>query len=416
MKLQCVELGTILIFGLAGAMTAIPRAARAQDAAGAPPAEALADRLAALEKQVRDANRRPAGASELKLSGYLQGRYEWHDDAHYGVDAAGKPLESDRFYVRRGRVKAAHRGELSELVLQVDATGDGVALRDAEASLVLDRAALGGSRAWELKLTVGQFKLPFGYEIVESSSERDMPERTLTARTLFPGERDRGARALLRMDFVRAAIAWVNGNFTNDKIYGTYDQTGFKDVVGRLGVDFGVLAGGVSAHYGRVLVTKLGTAATATTPATPPSYTRFGRLRLGADVELRAATPGVGDLAVTAEVVLAKDTNKDFDGVPANSCLDVTSYGWYVGAVQKVGKRLGLVGRVDQFDANRGVDAACAAQAAAAEADRVTTIGGGVAVYLSANLKMNVVYEHIAEQAPRERANDVLTAQMQARF
>jgi len=46
--------------------------------------------------------------SKIKVSGYVQGRFEWHDASIDGVDASGKPTNLDRFYVRRGRVKVTY--------------------------------------------------------------------------------------------------------------------------------------------------------------------------------------------------------------------------------------------------------------------------------------------------------------------
>ncbi len=99
----------------------------------------------------------------------------------------GRITNFDRFLVRRGRLKATYTGENAEYLLQIDATGDGVVLKDAEATFVDTWTPLG------LRFTMGQFKVPFGYEVLQSSSDREMPERAAVIRALFPGERDRGA-------------------------------------------------------------------------------------------------------------------------------------------------------------------------------------------------------------------------------
>ena len=104
-----------------------------------------------------------ANLKRLKFSGYIQGRYEWHDDADFGQELRSGSVVNrgtNRFLVRRGRLKATYVGDLSEYVLQIDATGDGVALRDAEASFLLtnDNPWMPSATPWELKLTLGQFK------------------------------------------------------------------------------------------------------------------------------------------------------------------------------------------------------------------------------------------------------------------
>src|SRR6185503_7851265 len=148
-------------------------------------------------------------------------------------------------------LKTVYEGTNAEYLLQIDAVGDGVTLKDAEATFV---------DTWtpfNFRLTMGQFKWPFGYEVLQSSGDREMPERSLVIRKLFPGERDRGVRLSGRHDWLRFSTAIINGTaFTSDAAaYTTYDQTSFKDVAGRIGGDFGFLAVGGSFHWGHELKT-----------------------------------------------------------------------------------------------------------------------------------------------------------------
>ena len=87
-------------------------------------------------------------------------------------------------------------------------------LKDAEATFVDTWTPFG------FRLTMGQFKVPFGYEVLQSSADREMPERARVIRALFPGERDRGARLTARWEWFRFMGALVNGNFTQgDPVY-----------------------------------------------------------------------------------------------------------------------------------------------------------------------------------------------------
>jgi Phosphate-selective porin O and P len=63
-----------------------------------------------------------------------------------------------------------------------------------------------------LTLRAGQFVKPFGFDVQQSSSEREYPERAMFEGYFFPGERDRGVmlRWDLRNTTVSAAI--LNGN------------------------------------------------------------------------------------------------------------------------------------------------------------------------------------------------------------
>jgi hypothetical protein len=69
-------------------------------------------------------------------------------------------------------------------------------------------------------LKVGQFVKPFGFDIQQSSSVREAPERAIFAGYFFPGQRDRGALLLGDLDFlnrptlkhVQYVVGVLNGN------------------------------------------------------------------------------------------------------------------------------------------------------------------------------------------------------------
>lgn len=394
------------------------------------PADPNAERLSNVETQV-DAMTEPfyemqsyvAGAKRLKFSGYVQGRYEWHDDADFGLDPANPAVRrgQNRFLVRRGRLKATYGGDYSQYVLQIDAIPEGVALRDAEATLVLNNENIPGTGIvpWEVRLTVGQFKVPFGFEILQSSSDRELPERATMIRRLFPGERDRGLRLQAAYDWLQLHAALINGvAFTGDaNLYGSFDQSSWKDLIGRMGVDLDRVTGGVSAHWGHFYKTTAGRAASGMTPAVPSTYDRFDRLRLGADAQVFFDVPGVGGMALRGEVIVANDENISFGGGPEDACKDVKSFGWYATIVQNIGDHLGAAFRVDQFDANRDVAEGCSPKVVSdADIDRVTTLAGALYGYPSGNLRITLAYEHLIEQGANEKDNDIVTAQLQAKF
>ena len=360
----------------------------------------------------------------IRLGGYVQGRYEWHADSSDTIDASGNPQVKSQFLVRRGRLKATYDGANAEYLLQIDATPSGVALEDAEATFVDTWTPV------EARLTVGQFKWPFGYEVLQSDADREMPEPARVIGTLFPGARDRGVRLTAHHGWVHVAAALVNGNVPN----GPVDRNGFKDLVGRVGGDFGWIVGGLSGYYGRRLEAKAATPFTTVwtdkngdkmltpdevtnTPARPASYQSFGLLRLGADLQTYLDVPVLGGLALKGEFIYAKDSNRAEGGTAANPCLDRTQIGWIVTAVQSLGRYAGLVVRVDSFDPNvtLALPDSCQLDIAKGLGDRINTYGFGALVYPSGDLKATFTYEHVAEQSITV-ANDVFTAQLQARF
>jgi hypothetical protein len=333
--------------------------------------------------------------AKIKLSGYIQARLGLHENSAAGVLNNSTATIFDRFYVRRARLKVLYAGTNMEYMLQIDATGAGTVLKDAEASFV---------DTWtpfNFKLTGGQFKVPFGYEVLQSSGDREMMERSRFIRAFFPNERDRGLRLQASRNWFRFAAAVVNGNFIQDGTangaYANTDPNGWKDVIGRVGVDFDWLVAGVSGSYGKTLATTLVTS----TPAAPATYLAWMRTRVGADVQAYLDVPNVGGLALKGEFAWQNDHNVDATKV-ADPCNDVSSLGWYALAVQNIGDYLGVVFRVDQYKWNMASDAAtCAVDAysnnpwLAPSNTTTTTYGGGLLAYVSGNLKFSVIGEKV---------------------
>ena len=387
--------------------------------------EALEAKVAGLEEGNGANQTAIANASKLKFSGFVQGRYEWHDGSSNGISYAGSSptvTNADRFMIRHAYLTTQYKGTNAEYVMQLDANNkDGIAFKDVYAAFVDTWTPL------NLKLSVGQFKYPFGYELLQSDAEREMPERAAIEKFFFDGERDRGVRLQGSYDFFNFAIALVNGTvFDGSKNlaaskdpapFGSNDPTEFKDWVARLGVDFGSIVGGISGYYGKGLYIKPATTNTSdpskNTPETPDSRMK---LRLGADVQGYIDVPSVGGLALKGEVIYGKDTARDFQGTPADPCKSSATWGFIATAVQNVAGSFGVVLRVDMKDTLASSIADGCKEKDAAGSDRVITYGGGLLYYASPNIKATVTYEHPSEQAGKTVSNDFAMAQLQARF
>ena len=385
-------------------------------AAGDP---ALAARVAELETKLKKVEAAAATneakvdeLSKLKLSGYVQGRYEWHQDASngwkfpaVGSTGAGSTGSKNYFYVKRARFITVYNASNAELVAQIDASGTTLAAKDLEAAFIDTWTPL------HLRVSLGQFKYPFGYELQQSDVVREMPERSRFILGYFPGERDRGFKIQGRYAILRFQIALVNGNGTQDAAFGTLDSNNYKDVVGRLGIDKGFVAAGVSGWYGGDDLD--------TSNSNKTKWLKFSRVRVGADIQGYLDVPSVGNLALRGEAMYSRDKNQDYNGVAASSCQDRIGWGWSLIAAQNIGKYLGAVVRVDGYDPllQGSYDGAtCAGTVATAAADRVIVFGGGVLGYVSPNLKASLIYEHPSEQGSNKVNNDLFTAQLQASF
>jgi len=170
---------------------------------------------------------------KLKLSGYVQAQFQTSDSMGASSFAGGNfPTNSDkRFMVRRGRLKATYDNGLSLFVLQFDVTEKGMGIKDAYIKI---------KEPWmnAVSLTTGVFDRPFGFEISYSSSSRETPERTRLFQTIFPGERDLGAKITIqapktsKWNFLKIEGGLFNGTG------GTASDFDYKkDFIGNIGIN-----------------------------------------------------------------------------------------------------------------------------------------------------------------------------------
>lgn len=395
-----------------------PAQAVATDPALGTKVEALEAKTAELQKIVSDQKGILDKLNNLKVSGFVQGRYEWHDDSINGWDSKSNSAASSTkstFYVRRARLDTNYYGTNTEFVLQLDGGGDTVGLRDAEAAFVDTWTPL------HLRISVGQFKYPFGYELQQGDPIREMPERARMIQLFFPGERDRGLKVQGSYQFLRFQVALVNGNGIQDPIFKSgKDSNAWLDLVGRLGVDFQTIAGGVSGYYSGSDIYN----PTSSTDTNPANLKRYQRVRVGGDVQANLDVPALGNLSLRGEIIYSHDKNLAYNTLAADACQNRVGLGWSVIAAQNLGRYLGAVVRVDSYDPTlqSSLNSSCvntdgkSGTYITAGIDRIITYGGGLLLYVSPNLKGTFVYEHPQEQGTNKKDNDVFTAQLQARF
>jgi hypothetical protein len=315
----------------------------------------------------------------LKITGYLQAQFV-DDERSRDELAAGGTRNLDQFSIRRGRVKFTYQAtRTSKFVLQPDITSSGVTLKDGYVELTEPWTP------WKHTLTAGQFNWPFGFEIMYSSSSREVPERSRVVRALFPGERDRGimlsGRGLAERFSYRVAI--VNGTGTSS----SSDLNQQKDFVGRVGYKFGAFDLGASAYKGEDLV------ATATRAA----GVNFDKERLGADFQWATPLPGLG---VRGEYIRGKQA-------PASGTARTQSHdvdGWYFYAVQKLGTRHQLVLRLDEYDPDTDVNG-----------NAVRTVNPSYIFHWDAHSKIMASYELIENEA-NDPDDNVFTLRYQYAF
>ncbi|HEY5962308.1 MAG TPA: hypothetical protein VIV60_37385, partial [Polyangiaceae bacterium] len=105
----------------------------------------------------------------VDISGYGQFQYEAHQDSEDQLRQGGTLINQDRFSVRRLRIELSRRFAYSGYFVEIDGNttnGPALSLMRAEGSLFYqgnpkDQPPL-------IELTLGQLKVPFGFEVPES--------------------------------------------------------------------------------------------------------------------------------------------------------------------------------------------------------------------------------------------------------
>lgn len=152
--------------------------------------------------------------NKIKISGYFQGQYQYGEkDATLKVGGKNTSDHSfNRIGIRRGRIKFTFDEDIFKTVFQLDMTDKGVSIKDAYVNLGLPTNK-------NSAVQLGLFSLPFGFEIDNSSTKRESPERAMVITHLFADNRDLGGMITLRAKkeskfypfFLNLAITSGNG-------------------------------------------------------------------------------------------------------------------------------------------------------------------------------------------------------------
>jgi hypothetical protein len=317
---------------------------------------------------------------DFTIGGYLQGQYENHQDSQDQLQQGGDPLNQNRFLLRRARLKIEKEWQYASAMIELDGNtvrGPALGVQHAEASLVY-RGQRGLHELPILKLTVGLFDVPFGYELTESPRKRFFMERSLLSRAFFPAEPDLGVRLSAALAWFRATVAITNGEPLGERTgFAGRDPNDAKDLVARVGAEFSPvsqlrLSGGVSVLTGKGFspgtdVTKGGvvqwhdtnedgfigvnelTAVPSTTGLPSQSFQRWA---VGGDVHAQLDS-WLGATRLDFEVVVANNMDRGlFIANPILTGIDNREIGFMIGATQEI-LNYGVVGfRYDSYDPN----------------------------------------------------------------
>jgi len=318
--------------------------------------------------------------NKLRVTGYIQAQYVNDERSANELTSPTATRNLDQFSIRRGRVKFTYTANpTSRFVIQPDITTSGVVLKDGYVELTEPWTS------WKHTLTAGQFNWPYGFEIMYSSSQREVPERSRVVRTLFPGERDRGVMlsGLGLGDRLSYKVAIVNGTGTAQ----SFDFNKRKDLVGRLGWNFGAVDVAGSIYRGEDLVAT----------STNAKGREFDKERMGVDVQWVTPIQGLG---IRGEYITGKQAPSS--GATRTASHDVE--GWYFYAIQNLGTRHQFIVRVDEYDPDTDV-----------ANNAVQTINPSYIFHWDANSKVMVSYEMIDNEI-NDPDDNVFTLRYQYSF
>jgi len=309
--------------------------------------------------------------TKVRISGYAQ------------IRGTASAAENDSFIIRRARVSLASEidprwdyklqvdfGNIARTaVTSVDFAKSKTKTTSVQRPVLLD-AQVNYALSETARLSVGQFKIPFSYENLVSSTELDTINRAQVVEKLVPG-RDIGSQGrdlgLLftgseeRLDYAFGVFNGAGINAADDN-----DQ---KDLAARLVFHPDkALAVGASWYDGRA-----GAAGST-------------RDRIGGEVSYRE-----GPWTVRGEYVAGKDAS-------------IRKAGWYAHAGYRFHPKWEGVVRFDRFDPDRD-----------SGDDRTDVLTLGFNHFISEGVKIQVNYERKEEEGTAV-SNDVLLAQLQVKF
>ena len=335
----------------------------------------------AKSEAVEESKKSSSWSRGLFLSGYAQTDFAIRQASSDQLNSStGDPLNQNRLSLRRARLATSlDRGYIAG-ILELDAnTVNGPQVRPIHFESTLRLPPTQPGQPSLVALTVGLFKIPFGYEVLQSDTERLFLERSTVIQEFFPGEFDLGARLAGGWRFVRYALAVQNGEPVGEKTFPMRDPNSAKDISGRLGIDSSLsdqisAAAGFSALAGQgfhkgLAPTKSGVAwndrdenntvgltelVAVPAKAAIPSQ-NFGRSALGVDARFALRTESLGVSMLYGELVWGKNLGRGsrFIADPVAMGRDVLGFGYNLAVVQDIYSHVQIGIRYDHYDPDR---------------------------------------------------------------
>jgi len=380
----------------------------------------LNDVVSGINERMATAESDLAKVTKIKVSGYVQAQYQYFENP------AIQP--TNYFSLRRVRLKFTYQmSEAVKFVLQPDFVPGSLSLKDAYV-VVNDR--------WlnAFNLTAGKFNR-LNYEVEYSSSQRELTERSLVIRTIYPGERAIGAK----LEFhplewpLKVQLAVLNGNEsltivnaagTNLNSNENKDFDNYKDFMARatynlmLG-NFGGLDFGVHGYFGSL---KSNAINNLNSDYVSLSEVKIGdpvrRNWLGAEFQLYADL--LGGMSIKGEYIAGTNATLGYSPVAATGTTAAIAgkpnflnrfSGYYLYLIKNLGKHNQFAFRYDYYDPNTDItgqevkvkgftssDAAVANRMSGKGDLATTTLGFALHHYFDENVRITLNYDVVRNE------------------
>lgn len=380
----------------------------------------------------------------LKITGYIQPQYQYIDSAGAPSFAGGDFTNGtnkyySRFTMRRGRFKFTYTYENVEMMINTDATEKGLNMRETYIKV---------TDPWKnmFSLSAGLLQDQFGFELTQSSSDRETPERARYNQILFPTERDLGVFGSMQMPKssplygLKVDVAVMNGSagvtpefdshkdFTGRLQYGK--TTASEKVSFAVGGSYyyGGYRTGSNKDYNFQTINGVNGFVFASDTA---NYNRVARrIYMGADAQVSIDSK-IGITTIRAEYIQGEQpgtdkTSKSPTGVPLSALYHRDFNGAYFYFIQNIGQsKFQVVAKYDWYDPNvkiAGTEIGKSGTNTKLADIRFDTYGFGLTYRMNTNLKLVMYYDLVKNEKTLVSgyANDikdnVLTVRMQFKF
>lgn len=392
---------------------------------------------------------------DLKINGWIQTQFQWTPTkgatTFDGGDFANN--SNNRFMIRRGRLKFTYTKDIAQFVFQINATERGINVADFFAKV---------NDPWKKGFYIqgGIMNRPFGFEINQSSVDRETPERSRYIQILTPNERDMGAAigyqapTSSKLHGLKLEIGCFNGTGINVAgtgnpiSVGVVDFDSYKDAIGRItynralknqktkfGLGFSHYRGGNVFLSNQVFTTEQNNNLYYWKAKDTTNHSfkgeRAPRIYYAFDGQFSFKTK-IGTTTLRGEYIFGTQTatatdTKSPSAVPSSQLAYIRKFsGGHIYAVQRFGKsKHELVFKYDYYDPNKSVSANnLKFNNFFNKADlRFNSLGFGYNFLMSENVKWMLNYDHVINEkvqgmtgVENDLHDDVLTIRLQLRF